>query len=49
MPLVSVGVADIPASVRSAGALPRFRNDSETAAFAAAARFKPSVTCARIV
>ena len=41
--------ADMPACVRSAGAVPRFKNVSATAAFAAAAKFMPSETCARIV
>src|SRR3954470_24080730 len=49
LPLVSVAFADMPATVRLAGATPRFRNVSATAAFAAAARFMPSDTCARIV
>src|SRR5690242_12248087 len=49
LPTVSVAVSDIPATVRFAGAVPRLRNVSATAAFAAAAKFMPSVTCARIV
>jgi len=49
LPLVSVAAVDMPALMRASGALPRFRNVSATAAFAAAAKFMPSVTCARTV
>ena len=47
--LVSVALGDMPAAVRFSGPVPRLRNVSATAAFAAAARFMPSDTCARIV
>src|SRR5690606_17742658 len=49
LPCVSVAVLVIPATIRLAGAAPRFRYVSATAAFAAAAMFMPSETCARIV
>src|SRR6187200_2952706 len=47
-PDVSVGSAGKPASRRSAGAARVRSYVSATAAFGAAARFSPSVTCARI-
>jgi hypothetical protein len=49
LPCVSPVRADMPAFVRSSGATPVFRYDSATAAFAAAAKFRPSDTWARIV